>query len=344
MMSLDQRGAGAMLVLKEIRFQNFRALRQATLPLSRVTMIVGPNGSGKSTVLQSIKFLAGAAKSNYDDLVSVDRRNTAASVEVKFVWDDPGPENAFTLKWEKGNAHSKGTTRGESQEIQEFTSRMRVFSLNPSEIAQPVPVTPNVQLEPGGRGLAAVLDNLRDTGPERFDLLNAEIPNWLPEFDRVVLSVPSAGSKVLSLRRKSDGHLIVARDLSDGTLYALVLLTLAHLPSPPSLVGLEDPDHGLHPRLMRRVQDAMYRLAYPERSDAKRTPTQVIATTHSPYFLDLFKEHPEEVVFANKDERGVTFQRLSDRPRIDEILPEGPLGELWYSGLLGGVPSQSAQP
>jgi hypothetical protein len=98
-------------------------------------------------------------------------------------------------------------------------------------------------------------------------------------------------------------------------------------------------NHGIHPRLLRRVRDAIYRLAYPRESD-RRDPVQVIATTHSPYFLDLFKDHPEEIVIAEKQEEGVKFQRLSDRADIDQILTDAPLGEVWYSGVLGGVPAE----
>ncbi len=83
----------------------------------------------------------------------------------------------------------------------------------------------------------------------------------------------------------------------------------------------------------------MYRLCYPEEYGEKREPVQVIATTHSPYFLDLYKDHPEEIVIAHKDEQGVHFERLSDKPNVDEFLQDAPLGEVWYSGVLGGVPS-----
>jgi hypothetical protein len=92
--------------------------------------------------------------------------------------------------------------------------------------------------------------------------------------------------------------------------------------------------------LLRNVQDALYRLSYPESVGEKRESIQVIATTHSPYLLDLYSEHPEDIVIASKDEQGVRFERLSDMPHIDEILQGVQLGEIWYSGILGGVPSQ----
>jgi predicted ATPase len=186
--------------------------------------------------------------------------------------------------------------------------------------------------------MAAVLDRLRDEAPERFEALNHEVGRLLPEFDRILFETPSTGTRGFLLRTRHGHHAIRAADLSHGTLLALAMLTLAYLPTPPSLVGLEEPDRGIHPRLLREVRDALYRLSYPEQFSESRSPVQVIATTQSPYFLDLFKEHPEEIVIAHKDGLEARFERLVDRPDIDEILADAPLGEVWYSGVLGGVP------
>ena len=193
-------------------------------------------------------------------------------------------------------------------------------------------------MDPHGSYLGGVVERLRDRNPERFEALNAELGRWLPEFDRFLFDVPSVNQKVFFLRTRDGHHPIPAADLSQGTLFALAMLTLAYLPDPPSLIGLEEPDHGIHPRLLRRVQDALYRLCYPENFGEKREPVQVVATTHSPYFLDLFKDHPEEIVIAHKLEREARFERLSDQPNIEEILSGAPLGDVWYSGILGGVP------
>jgi predicted ATPase len=130
-----------------------------------------------------------------------------------------------------------------------------------------------------------------------------------------------------------------ATDLSQGVLFALAFLALAYLPEPPSIVCFEEPDRGIHPRLLVDIKDAMYRLAFPESYGEKRQPVQVIATTHSPYLLDLYKEHPEQIVIAHKDAEGTHFERLSEKPHLSEILEGSPLGEIWFSGILGGVPT-----
>jgi hypothetical protein len=85
------------------------------------------------------------------------------------------------------------------------------------------------------------------------------------------------------------------------------------------------------------VRDLLYRLAYP--ADG-REPVQVVTTSHSPYFIDLFRDHPEEVVISQKEGRAARFERLSDRPDLPELLQEGSLGDMWFSGILGGVPEE----
>jgi predicted ATPase len=152
-----------------------------------------------------------------------------------------------------------------------------------------------------------------------------------------VFDKPTHGQKAIALRTKKGGHRIAAGGLSQGTLVALALLTLAYQPNPPSLVGLEEIDRGLHPRLLRHLQDALYRLSYPESCGESRPPIQVLATTHSPYLLDLYREHPEEVVLAQKEGLEVSMTRLTDVEHFQDILGGSPLSEVWYSGVLGGV-------
>jgi hypothetical protein len=93
--------------------------------------------------------------------------------------------------------------------------------------------------------------------------------------------------------------------------------------------------------MLRRVQDALYRLANPDERIDKRNPVQVVATTHSPFLLDLYREHPEHVVISEKTNGQASFVRLSERTDAKELLGDVGLGDLWYSGILGGVPLEN---
>lgn len=215
-----------------------------------------------------------------------------------------------------------------------------VYALGSNNIAAPCKLEPGAKLKEDGSGLAAVLDQLRDDSPERFAMLNDELGRLVPEFDSIIFKTLQHGIRLFLLRQRHSQHTISSSDLSQGTLIALAILTLAYLPNPPSVVGLEEPDRGLHPRLLRDIRDALYRLSYPEKFGETRKPVQVIATTHSPFFLDLFRDHPEEIVIANKVGEEAKFERLSDRADINELLGDASLGDIWYSGILGGVPCE----
>jgi len=332
-------------MIESVRFKNFKALRDTTLPLGRFTLIVGPNGSGKSTALQALGAVARPDRLAFLNIASVGAMgNPEMCVEVDVRWSGE-TRTLFELRWNRNGAWVGGdraTSRPvEPASVVERLQRIRIFELNAQAIAAPVPLNPSMELAQNGGQLAGVLDRLRDNDPDRLDALNEELARWLPEFDRVLFDTPDSGIRALKLRTQDEHHAIPASELSQGTLLSLAMLTLAYLPDPPLVVCLEEPDRGIHPRLLRQVQDALYRLSYPEEHGETREPTQVVATTHSPVMLDLYRERPEEIVIANKIGQDVRFQRLIDQPNIEEILGDAHLGEIWYSGILGGVPLES---
>ena len=334
-------------MIESIEFTNFKALRKTTLPLSPFTLLLGPNGSGKSSVLQALQGVAASQGTGmvWSSLMSITAEDRTAPVEVKLRLRLNKRLIIVTCHWHPSGQGSKQFNFEDGTVLQtneltlplQWLTRMQIYTLEFSAITHAVAVNSGASLQPNGFGLAAVLDDLKDNHPERWELLLAELRRWLPEYDYILFDKPQQGSKGIVLRTKKGGHRIPAKDLSQGTLIALALLTLAYLPDPPSLVALEEIDRGLHPRLLRHLQDALYRLSYPESSGVARPPIQVIATTHSPYLLDMYRDHPEEIVLAQKEGLEVEMQRLTDIPHYEEILGDSPLSEVWYSGVLGGV-------
>jgi len=329
------------MMVRSIRFLNFKALRDATLQLGRLSLVVGPNGSGKSTALQALRLAASGAAFQIDRIKSL---NATTSPEVTVEFSDPqvAVRTVFTAN---SNIKRKTTSlrpveQAAEQQVLGFLEAARFYSLDPQRIAAPVALAPQLQLGPDGAHLALVLDQLRDRQPERFENLNRELKGWLPEFDRVLFDTPQEGTREFLLRVSGSQKGIKASELSHGTLFALTLLTLANSADPPPFIAIEEPDHGVHPRLLRRVQDALYRLAYPDEHQDQRAPVQVVATTHSPFFLDLFRDRPEEIVIAEKKGAEAEFSRLVDRANVAELLGDVGLGDLWYSGILGGVPTE----
>ena len=344
-------------IIREIQFRNYKVLKHATLPLAPVTLLVGPNGSGKSTALKAFDDIKIGTPDLYGQVVSISSRARGEPVTVQINWAPsvgntgllfivrPGESRfasnsvgAVPMKSTE-NTFGNPVTVSPNVAIQAIQS-FRTFSLVPRAAATPVHLRPHHELGHDASGLAGVLDRLRDSDPESFERFNTELTRWLPDFDRLQFETPSEGTRSIALRVKSSHVSVPARELSEGTLLALTFLVLAYAPTMPRIFALEEPERGLHPRLLALVRDTLFRLAQPHEFGDQRDPRQVIVTTHSPYFLDLFRDTPESVVIADRQGDHATFTRLTDREDVDQILAEGALGMHWYSGILGGVPDR----
>lgn len=122
-------------------------------------------------------------------------------------------------------------------------------------------------------------------------------------------------------------YVIPATRLSDGSLRYLCLLAILLDPDPPPLIGLEEPELGLHPDLLPKIADLLV--------DAS-TRTQLIVTTHSDAIIDALSDRPESVVVFDKHDGRTTFERL-DRDALAGWLEKYRLGQLWTRGQIGGT-------
>lgn len=149
------------------------------------------------------------------------------------------------------------------------------------------------------------------------------------------------GIKTIRSKRSDDGRLLLqfnergyedpfyALDMSDGTLKMFAYLLLLEDPQPAPLIGIEEPENGLHHQLLEPLAKEMKHYA------GKPGGPQIILTTHSPYLVDALK--PEDVWILGKDDNGFSStMRAADIPNVKELYSEGiPLGSLWYSNHFG---------
>jgi len=329
-------------VIASIQFRRFKVLRSAGLQLEPFNLIIGPNGSGKTSLIQAILKLhalaglpvpaaAESAKTPHGPELIFHFTPPHAAVEARLscvselVCDHLQVKSPKAAEWETVKAELAGT---------------RVYLFDHYAMAAAAPRANGVELAANGANLAAVLAARRARDPAAYAVWEAEALRLLPDYSRIELRDKPGDAVELALGLREENEIVPADGLSQGTLYLLALLALAYDPAPPSILCIEEVDRGIHPRRLREVRDMLYRLSYPAAYGLSHAPTQVIATTHSPYLLDQFRDHPEEIVIAQKSGRSATFERLIDRPDLDELLREGSLGDMWFAGLLGGVPDE----
>lgn len=174
-----------------------------------------------------------------------------------------------------------------------------------------------------GSNLANVILFLNRQHPELLDRIFQKLVRLVPRLEKVMVEEMADGRLHLRIKDAPFSEPILARFASDGTLKLLAYLVLLHDPVPSRLIGIEEPENFLHPRLM-------YSLAEDFRTASERS--QVLVTTHSPYFLNALR--PEEVRVLYRDERGYTqTQRAADIHGVQEFMQHGgQLGDLWMEG------------
>lgn len=329
-------------MIASVTFRNFKALRNTSLALSPFNLVVGPNGSGKTSLIQALLLLRSLTK-----LPIKDAHGTTppiASPAIDFRFTPPFEELEVQMACSTDFVCDLLKVRSPSPELwsQAMSEILRIRSYLFDHYAMGAPARREIGAELTGNAgnLVAVIAKWKDRAPVVFERLEAEFCRLLTEFGGLELVQLNDGRVTLAARLADNNELILAENMSQGTLYTIAVLALAFDPTPPSVICIEEIDRGIHPRLLREIRDALYRLSHPESFGEKRVPVQIVATTHSPYLLDLFKDHPEEVVIAQKEGPEARFERLVDRPDYQELLSEGPLGDIWFSGILGGVPQE----
>ncbi len=188
------------------------------------------------------------------------------------------------------------------------------------------PVGAQKHLDRTGENLGNVVQYLERSHPERFERILERIQRRIPGIHAIKTTKSPDGRLLLEFNEAGYTDPFYQQSMSDGTLKLFAYLLLLEDPEPPAFIGIEEPENGLYHKLLDELAREFRQHA--ERSQNK---TQILITTHSPYFVDALK--PEQVWLMEKDARGHTqVKRTADMPTIKALTQEGlPLGSLWYS-------------
>ena len=216
-------------------------------------------------------------------------------------------------------------------QLQKYISSWNIYShfdTGPeAKIRQAFITSHDKKVESDGQNFIAVLHTLYEEDREFKQEINSAMKAAFGD-DYEELSFPPAAQQrsQLALKWKSLKSPQYSTVLSDGTLRFLYLLTILADPDPPALIAIDEPEAGLHPRMLPII--AEYAL------EASRR-TQVILATHSPEMLSAFGKRQSEVtVTVAQWEEGQTKLKTLEGEKLDYWLKEYTLGELFRSGEL----------
>ena len=377
----------------ELRAKNYLSLRDLSLELGQLTVLVGPNASGKSNIVKAFRTLSALAQGGLDKVhrtlgmefgelafkgvapevslgIKLEVDNKLASYDVKFsrhffteklridgktVLECQRNTTRQTYTYLTKTGEKKSYSRLLSAEItgeimgipkptrglwnapqdadasvlqlRRAISAFHAYSFEPSKLRAVNEIAKEFVLSYAGDNLARVLLNIYLERRDLFARIEEFLVDMVPEVEEILTPLKGEREVYIAIREKGIERPLSYRQIADGTLRLLAFITALHLDS--TLVAFEEPENCVHPHLLETLVDML-----------RKAPCQVVVTTHSPYLLDYVK--PEEIVVVEKIEGETKARRLSEPEELERVrrmLEEGlTMGEIWYSGEVGGVP------
>lgn len=189
------------------------------------------------------------------------------------------------------------------------------------------------RLRRNASNLGSHLQHLADQEPATFEQVQEDARLVVPGLREIVFRPTSGAAEGVVtqlVERGLDGPIDLG-EASFGSVRALALLALLHDPRPARITCVEDIDHRLHPYVLDRLVELL-------REASQRT--QLLVATHSPALVNRL--HADELIVCERDADGssrIPAIASEDVRRMEEALHgELELGELWFTGALGGVP------
>lgn len=180
-----------------------------------------------------------------------------------------------------------------------------------------------------GDNLAKYLQFIERENPHGFRAALDLIAQKLPGVQSIRTTPAPDGRLLLEFTAQGYNQPFYQQDMSDGSLKLLAYLLLMEDPDPAPLIGIEEPENGLHHQLLGVLAQELQGFALRQRGP------QVLVTTHSPHFVDALT--PEEVWILHKGQDGYTQAlRAADIAGVTDMFNEGiPTGSLWFSNHFG---------
>ena len=211
--------------------------------------------------------------------------------EGKGVIQDSETKRSVRQEWDlelkKPNQLALSTITNPAQvtlyNLREFIAGWRFYSsfnINNARIREPALTDQKPTLREDASNLSAVLFNLMTEHPKEFEWLKSALRSAVPGFLNITVKARGGPGQVIALwQEKGVPDELSLADLSDGILRFLCWATLCIIPDPPSLICIDEPDQGVHPRTLP-VLAGLFQKACQR--------VQVLLATHASYFLTQF--------------------------------------------------------
>jgi len=215
-----------------------------------------------------------------------------------------------------------------------LVANWRFYQLVPTSMKQVNAATSQDFLSEHGENFSSWFMTLLTQHPEEFRRIRQVASDVLPSLKQILTPPTQFATTYLTTQEKDLKRPINLWRMSDGELCFLALLSLIFAPEKfgAPLFCVEEPENYLHPKLIETLVEVLAQ----RQSELGSHVAQNVVTTHSACLVD--KMNLDDLIVVEKKKGASIFTRAGSKQHLRELLEreELGLGDLWYSGALGG--------
>lgn len=279
-------------MIRSVRFENFRCLRDVELTFAPLTVLVGPSGSGKTSILEGLHYRLACEPSDYW------RMDSSLRILLQWTFAD-------------GNQIRREFPLAELDSLSVHGHAVQGISLEPSVLRSDSPLGRVTALSPTGDNLAAVFASL---GPAQREAVVGQLCRLVPSIGSVTARQTGPRAQQLRFQDRWQPEVwFTPWQVADSVLLLLALLVLPHQLPLPDVLTLDEPERGLPARVLGEMVAMLRKLSI---GAPGVPPVQVVIATHS--FELLEHVQPEEVrLLSRSPEDGSVLVRAPHQDSQD---------------------------
>ncbi len=348
--------------MNKIRIQGYKSIKDLSLDLRPINILIGANGSGKSNFLSFFDFLKQVYNCNLTEFVALkgidtflhkgDKITTEISTHLYFkgtngysftvkkgnsgfiftdegMWyDNPNDSNPLQIASFGSESSLRYQTAPRAEYIRKYLDQLSRYHFHDTGENSPFNKESNISndiftLYEKGSNLAAFVYNIREENPVVYNLIVKTIQSIAPYFLDFFFRLERNGNVKLRWQSKHSSSVYGVNDFSDGTIRFIALTVLFLQPNLPETIIIDEPELGLHPTAITKLS-GLIKLAA-----AKKC--QVILATQSTDLISHFEA--EDIITVDQINGESNFKRL-DSESLKDWLDDYTIDDLWKRNII----------
>ena len=240
------------------------------------------------------------------DLLYISYSRNREKAAVNYIQENPNNRITLTYPIEDPDDFFLNSRYAKSfTMLRQMLRGFEPYSIFPNTLRDPQSQSKETYLESHGSNLTSILRQMRRK--KRTEAIS-EIVNSLkliiPGLDNInVQSVAGYLTPQFRMGKQNNNkpHTFNVNQMSDGSLRILGLLVALYQEPKPDTIALEEPELTVHPGALQLITDSIEEVS---------KSTQILATTHSPDFLNHFR--PEQIVAVELENGSTKAGKLSE--------------------------------